>query len=501
VLKLSLNDTTSPLLTKINEIIKYGWGSATLNTWLSVIARLSSTIVVLPLILTKLTVAEIALWYLFSTLNIIQLFVDFGFYDTFIRFISYGYAGLTEKRLLEATVLVNVEKSLDVLNPNWELIEKIWGTIQRIYLILTLITFLLYSVVGSILIYKTIIQVPFIEQSIVAWFFVIIACTVSFFGNVYVFYLNGLNKVALVARWNTFFSFIQIVFSFIALKLFGSLLILVIFSYIWMIINVIRNYALCRTIENGVFLTFKSKIFYKPIFKIIWPSAWKSAIGVFMSNIVIQASGLIVAQIDNVQAVASYLLGYRFIQIVISFSLGPFYTKIPLLTKLRAEGNITDLINIAKRGMRLSYITFIIGFIGVALFAPFFLSYIKSNTSFISPLLWLLFGYGFFIERYGAMHVQLYSTTNHIIWHIANTITGSIYIISCLLLFKYISVFAFPVSIIIGYLSFYSWYCPKLSYKSIGQSFFSFEKTVFLPSFIIFVTFSIFYVIFFTSIL
>jgi len=91
-------------------------------------------------------------------------------------------------------------------------------------------------------------------------------------------------------------------------------------------------------------------------------------------------------------------------------------------------------------------------------------------------------GLAFFVERYGAMHLQLYSTTNHIIWHIANGIAGSIYILISLLLFKLVDVYAFPLGLISGYLGFYSWYSAIYSYRAFKLNFINFERhTVLAP--------------------
>ena len=73
--------------------------------------------------------------------------------------------------------------------------------------------------------------------------------------------------------------------------------------------------------------------------------------------------------------------------------------------------------------------------------ADILLKLIDSNIMFVSPLLWIIMGCVFFAERYGAMHLQLYSITNHIIWHFVNSISGLIYITSSFILFPFIDIF------------------------------------------------------------
>ena len=42
-------------------------------------------------------------------------------------------------------------------------------------------------------------------------------------------------------------------------------------------------------------------------------------------------------------------------------------------------------------------------------------------------------------ERVGALHIQLYSMTNHIVWHIANGVTGILLIVLAALIIRFIA--------------------------------------------------------------
>ena len=134
--------------------------------------------------------------------------------------------------------------------------------------------------------------------------------------------------------------------------------------------------------------------------------------------------------------------------------------------------------------MIIEYWSFVIGFIIMGIFATPLFKIIGSNAAFPEPIFWSLLGLAVFCERYGAMHIQLYSTTNHIIWHIANGISGLIFITTALLLFPYIEVYAFPVAMIAGHLLFYDWYSALHSYRSFNLNFFNFEPKTSLAPFL-----------------
>ena len=131
----------------------------------------------------------------------------------------------------------------------------------------------------------------------------------------------------------------------------------------------------------------------------------------------------------------------------------------------------------AQRSMRLSHWAYVLGFGCMAFLVEPILRQIGSNASFPSPLLWTLLGLAFFAERFGAMHIQLYSTTNHIVWHVANGVCGVIYLAVSFGLLNVIGVYAFPVGIIAGYYGFYSWYAAKHSYREFGLNPMTYEKS------------------------
>ena len=127
----------------------------------------------------------------------------------------------------------------------------------------------------------------------------------------------------------------------------------------------------------------------------------------------------------------------------------------------------------------------------IGVFSAPLLKAIKSDIQFVSPEMWALLGVAFFVHRFGAMHIQVYLSTNHVISHIADGISGLIYILASLILINYIGIYAVPVGMLAGYLGFYAWYAAKYSYNSMHVKFWSFEKsTSFVPALICIIYFA-----------
>lgn len=444
-------------------------------TWGSFLTRSLSLVVVLPLLLTRLQPAEITLWYLFMSIIGLQSVADAGFTPTFSRIISYVMGGAAIQELKSP-------KGTDAKNFDTLTLNKIYSTMRIVYLRLGFVWTLLLVTAGTLSLKKPIDAVHDVDKSWLAWLVIITVSCISFQGQLYSSYLQGTNNIALIRRWETLTTLGGIATSFIVLVNGGGLLALVVANQGWQLINIILSRFLARSVENGILCSFVKEPFNKEIFGAVWPSAWRSGVGVFMSYGLIQASGIVYAQIGDTASVASYLLGLRFIQIVSQFSQAPFYSKIPAFARLYAEGKLDELVSSAQRGMRLSYWTYVLCFASLGFIVDPFFRFIGSNAAFPNPLLWSLLGIGFFIERFGAMHIQLYSTTNQIIWHIANGMTGVIYLIVSFGLLHYIGVYAFPAGIIMGYAGFYSWFSAKHSYKAFNIRMFSFERScIFAP--------------------
>lgn len=443
-------------------------------TWGSFLTKSLSLVVVLPLLLTRLQPAEITLWYLFMSIIGLQSVADAGFTPTFSRIISYvmGGAGIHELKSPKGTESKNFDK---------QTLNQVYSTMRTVYFRLGFVWTLLLVTVGTFSLKKPIAALHETDTAWLAWGVIVAVSCISFQGQQYSSYLQGTNNIALIRRWETLTTLVGIATSFVVLICDGGLLALVIANQGWQFISIALSRFLARSVENGMMRSFVKAPFNREVFDAVWPSAWRSGVGVFMSYGLIQASGIIYAQIGDTASVASYLLGLRFIQIVSQFSQAPFYSKIPLFARLYAEGKRDELVLLAQSGMRLSHWTYVIGFVSLGLIVEPFFRYIGSNAAFPNPLLWSLLGVGFFIERFGAMHIQLYSTTNQIIWHIANGVTGVIYLVVSFGLLHYIGVYAFPVGVIVGYLGFYSWFSAKHSYKAFNIKIFRFERSCAMP--------------------
>jgi len=220
----------------------------------------------------------------------------------------------------------------------------------------------------------------------------------------------------------------------------------------------------------------------RAVLRVVWPASWRAGLGHLMGGGIVQASGLVYSQVGSPAEVAAYLVGLRAITVISGFSQAPFYSKLPRLAELQANGLRAEQRALAQRGMRFAHWVFVLGALAAGVLVNPLLQYIGSQTRFVDPGVWALLSLAFFMERYGAMHLQLYSLTNHIVWHIANGATGLVMIVLAVVAYPSWGQFTFPLSMLIAYAGVYCVYTVRLSCRAFELHFLSFESRTLFPA-------------------
>ena len=438
-------------------------------TWFSFSSKILNILLILPLVLRTFSEKELAVYFLFVTIITTSNIIDFGFKSTFVRVISFAHAGL------DSIDTINVNTKITTEGTNWRLVERIFSSMKKIYLAISLMLVLVLSTIGTYLVTKSINLSENTTSLWSAWIFVIVTSAIGFYGKIYICYLEGFNRVALIKKVEGYFAFITVFSKLVVLFFWPTILALIIVEKIWLVINLVRNYYLSKRISENKISSFNSWGSDIPFLKKLFKLAWKNGTSAILSTGLANFTGIIYAQLGSTASVNSYLLSLRVLSLLRDFAKAPFYSKIPLLAKLRAENNLQRMIAISKKNMTISNVIFLIGSILIGTFSYKILEIIGSNAQFVEYDLWLLLSIAYFIHRYGGMHMQLYLTTNHIIAHIVDTVSGLLFIIFALLLFKTFELYAFPMAMIGSYLGFYAWVSAKYSLKSIRQSFWKFD--------------------------
>jgi len=463
----------------IYKIINMAWKSPTITTWGSFFSKSLFAVFLLPVITTVLSPEDITIWLLFNILIGLQNIGDLGFGVTFIRVMSYAMGGATDiSDFGRSGRIIRTE------GPNYDLLERSDAATRYLFFYTSLVFILIISISGYFTLKKPISLTVDQNNAWIAFGLILLTTFIRFNGNRYSIFLQGVNHVAMLRRWEAIISVLSIISGFFVAVTTRSLLWLIVNQQVWSITMMLFNRYLCRSILEGRFRRFNQKGLDKELVKSIWPAAWKSWTGSLMSYGVVQASGLVVAQMENTASVSAYLFSLKILDIIKNFSNAPFYSKIPLYNRLFAEGNRNGLMVKIENGMRYSMLTFSLTAVITGIVGQQLLNLIGSNVKLVSEWIWIAMISAYFLERYGALHLQFYSITNDIVSHIANGVSGIIYIGLSFVFVALIGlgILSFPLALIISNISFFSWYSARKSHKYFNLDFPGFEyRTSFYP--------------------
>jgi len=460
------------------------WESATLITWASLVLRTATGLVVVPLIVTRLKTPEIAVWYLFSSVMGLQPLLELGFTPTFVRAVAYAAGGAT--KLLPGR---NRESgSNQGSQESQEFLDRICATMRWLYTRLAFAAITTVALGGTLALERSIAQTESPPEAWAAWAIILVGSFVGFRNLSCSAYLEGSNQISRLGRTQIAGALAGAILSSGVLLVGGGLAMLALSYQVCNIAASEWNRLVCRRSRPGGFAVPSPRP-DRSFLSTVWPPTWRSGLGIAMSYGVVQLSAIAYAQLGTPAQVAALLFSLRILQMLLTACQAPFSTKIPLLARLHAQGNTAGLLRVAARGMALSYWVYVTGTIVVGLTLQPFLSAIHSHVAFIDTRLWYAIALAYMVERYGAMHIQLYSLSNDIIWHRANGIAGGIYLIVLVSAFHALGLYAFPTAVLAGYLGFYSWYSAWHSYRWYHLTFWRLDGTTALIPGAVLITF------------
>jgi hypothetical protein len=460
-------------------MLKKLWRSAIVMTWIAITVRLAGFALLLPLVLHYFSVDEVTLWLLFSAITSLQLLADFGFGQTFSREISYGFVGRSLVDSHDSSVNQPSDVEGAITKPNWGSIQSATTVMLWLYWRLALLAVLLFGALGTWAAIGPIERVTHPQLAWIAWIVVILSTGVSIYGSAYTSFLVGANRIDLQKRWEAVVGGIALLAQATVLFFGAGLLGLVLVAQVGLIAHVLVNRSLSLYVSDGRFGKTAGSNLDTRLLRVMWPTAWRTAIGSLMSLGISRGMAIAMANFLVASEAATVLIALRIIQTISQLSNVPFYVKLPELNRLRASGQISLLAKRSAKFMQASLLIYGIGAILVDLVARQLFAYIGSQTQFPDHLFWLTLMSAVFVERFGGMHIQLLLTSNTAIAHVANGVTGAIWIVGLYVLFPIMGDLALPVSMFIAYAGFYAWYSVAPALRSIpGVSFWKFEGKV-----------------------
>lgn len=454
--------------------------SATINTWISIVIRLGGLALLLPLILRHLDLQQVLIWQLQSSIMAMMVWIDFGLTPTFSRFIAVARGGGTLQDLGQDSAQ-NKIKGGDSAGTGQVLdLGTMIGTSGIIYLGMAVTGTLIIAAIGTAVMAGPVAGLSNPSEGWQAWILTLTAVPFALMNGNNSSVLIGCDRITTMRRVESVVGLLQILTTSAVVVVSANLAWIAATYSFWMVVMFVLNrwqrQKVLRAQEGLSAKDDDARSWDPQVLRIACAAGWRSGVGVLFSTGIIQGTGMIIPQIASAEVSAAYLLVLRLITVGSQLAQAPFYSRLPTMAKANAEGNRAEMVALAKHGLRLSLWMMVVGIFAILFVFPQVLIWIDGSVRMPSYNLSLLLALAFFAERYGAMHMQIYTLSNHVIWHRVNGLAGIVIIAAFALLWPMVGVVAMPLAMLAGYGLYL---CPTTSRKSlafIGQDRWSFER-------------------------
>lgn len=453
--------------------------SSIFNSWFSASVGLLVSLIAIPIVITKLNVEEINLWFLLASITVIGNGVQFGFNTTFTRFIVYVNSGV---RIKEFKNLRFKKKNKYGATIDEVEFSRVYYLMKKVYIYLSCVYLLALIIIAYFSLPK---PISTLSNPIEGW---IASCIVGFSSTLtlsfgyYQNFMLGINKVALVQRITGLVTLIGLLLIIGVLLFYPNLIsIILVYQFVYISVLIFIIYYAKKEIRKR-FIIKHSNSFDKELFSVVWESAWKSGVTTMVSNLVKNVSAILVTQFFTPTVSASFLFTKRIFDIIERFTMTTFNSRLPVIAKIRGQGNLNKLIPFLRQTQWISYGVFILGYIVLLIWGENILTLIDSNVTLGSFSLIILFSISKFISRWGGMTLSISNQSNHVVEHINAIITSIVYFSVIFFGIKHLGVEVFPLALLVSMLVVKP-VIIKLVYKTLHTTYWKYENKVFIPIF------------------
>lgn len=428
--------------------------------------KLSSNIIILPLILSNFSPEYIGVWNVFTlTASIIVLF-DFGYSIIFTQNLTFVFSGLQS---LDKIGINHNNKSASI---NYKLVNDIISSMKILYKKMSIYLFIILAVFGSLYI-RYIIQNTTIDKTevYISWSILIILNSFLFYSFYFEPLLISVGKIIEAKKITIFGQLIYISFALLMFSIYKSLISICIAQLISIIFIRLTSYYQFFTPEMTKTLNENQSNNHKETLKIIGHNSKKLGL-TNLGGFLVQRSPFYVGGFYlSMSELASYGLTIQILFLLMSISSLYLSTKIPLVAKFRIDNNISSIKKIYYNNVLIIITLYFLCFIFLFFLGNFFLTLIGSSTFLIEPKYLILGFIVSFLEAILSSSAMILQTKNDVPFYKASLISGVFIIVGIYISFDLfdlglLSMFLAPLIVDIVY---QAWKWPFEVFKDFNQ--------------------------------
>ena len=313
--------------------------------------RLGANIFLLPLVLSKLSSEELALWWIFLALGAFANLAEFGFGPSISRVYSFLWAGAEDVETEGLSVVPNSGL------PNLPRIRQLNATVRYLYWRLSLAAMVLLSAAGTLFLLKP--AAAFAQSLPIwpAWGLYVIAIGFSLGSNHWMLACQGINRMRGVQK--------IFLWTGLSYLISATIFILAGFGIMALVIATGLRSLLARELFRRVYLRAVpavDSLGLNPdpsILKRLWPNAYK--FGILSIGVYLQANSniLICSYFLGAQTTAAFGLTAQIGTFLMNFAGLWLAVKWPEITILRTQGRADCMAVLFAKRLALTIGTFV----------------------------------------------------------------------------------------------------------------------------------------------
>lgn len=397
---------SSKVNTHLKLFIQRVFKTAVIWAFLVTVVRGAGFFLVMAYALRKLPSSEIGLWYVMLNIAGLASIVEFGFNPTIGRFASF-FMGGSEKVPRLGLNLCSVNGAVQ---PNYRAVAGLIVMARPLYVRFGIFVMIAMLICGGFWLASRSVHLPLARIHAIAFAVLALGSGLNMMGLFWQGLQFGINRVR---AYNQFFIIgllVSYAVSFCGLVAGMGLMALVLG---FLVLNFTCRWLARRDVLSVIPGTaFKDS---KPVsWRQVWPMTWRSGAASWGAFLCIQNTTLICSFIADLNTTASYGFSLQLALLLHGFSANWLSVKYPLISNLRVQGAVKEVVSIVWKRMLLSLVTFAAGAVVIIFAAPLVLSYVHSRTQ-VLPIgqmiaLFIVIGLDLII----GMHAAIMRTENQV---------------------------------------------------------------------------------------
>lgn len=428
--------------------------------------NVGGSLLLLPVVLHCLSVDDVGLWFVFTTLASLAQLLELGFQPTIARNAAYIFAGA--QRLEKTGLPISEKKRSAAINLN--LLSELVKAAQYIYRLVAIVAVFTLLVGGSLYILTVITKNQDSMMVIVAWSLFSFGCIANFYYG----YINGLlqgkgeiiavNKIVITTRIS------MLIFAVTAISLGYGLLGLGLASLLSSLVG--RGLALVYFIKmiDGEAKAGQRSSKDSRMVRTLWHNASRLGVVQVGAFLIQRANVLLASSYLGLAAAASYGMTVAILIALSGFAAAIAQIRMPHLAKAQILGDNELLKALYGEILIVSSAVFSLGFVALIFLGEQLFTIISSQTQLLPALPFSTLGLIMFLELNHSQAATYLTSTNNVEFMTAGLVSGIIVVILSLIFVSGLGVWGLILSQGIVQLSFNNWKWPFEALKQLNSN-------------------------------